>query len=82
MKLIDVHHLYLHPYKYSSSGARYPIVEEIRNKMSWRFLCAQDASLVRFIVRDIDSTLTARDRAAVNSWIAEGKKFHVIRDHP
>jgi len=50
--------------------------------MMWRFLVADDLSVDRFIVRDTDSRLTARDAAAVAAWIRSGKPFHSIRDHP
>lgn len=32
--------------------------------------------------RDLDSALTARERAAVNVWLASNKSFHSMRDHP
>lgn len=50
--------------------------------MMWRFLVADDLSVDRFIVRDADSRLTERDAAAVRAWVASGKPFNCIRDHP
>ena len=50
--------------------------------MFWRFDVARDAAVTRFIIRDCDSRLTQRDKAAVDEWIASGRFFHVIRDHP
>ena len=32
--------------------------------------------------RDLDSALTARERSAVNAWLASNKSFHAMRDHP
>ncbi|ULJ61011.1 hypothetical protein [Wielerella bovis] len=46
----------------------------------WRFMVADDANVKRFIVRDADSLISYKERAAVNEWIASGKHFHVIRD--
>ncbi|KAJ8600316.1 hypothetical protein CTAYLR_000622 [Chrysophaeum taylorii] len=50
--------------------------------MFWRFLVADDPAVDRFIVRDSDSRLNPREKAAVDEWIASGKKVHSIRDHP
>ena len=50
--------------------------------MFWRFWAAADPTVERFISRDVDSRLMPRDKAAVDLWIASGKGFHVIRDHP
>ena len=50
--------------------------------MFWRFLVADDSSVERFIVRDSDSRLNAREAHAVAEWMRSGKKVHTIRDHP
>ena len=50
--------------------------------MFWRFLVADDPTVDRFIVRDSDSRLNPRERAAVDDWITSGKSVHSIRDHP
>eukprot|EP00960_Hanusia_phi_P077328 768678-Hanusia_phi.AAC.1 len=52
------------------------------NKMSWRFLVASDSSVERYVVRDVDSRLSLREKTAVDEWILSGKRFHVMRDHP
>lgn len=52
------------------------------NKMIWRFLVASDPSVDRYVIRDIDSRVCLREKAAVDEWIASGKRFHVMRDHP
>ena len=54
----------------------------ILNKMSWRFLPASDPTVDRFCSRDIDSRLSAREKAAVDAWVKSGEKFHIMRDHP
>ena len=50
--------------------------------MFWRFWAAADPTVERFISRDVDSRLMARDAAAVDLWIRSGRGFHVVRDHP
>mmetsp|Transcript_1396 Transcript_1396/g.3108 ORF Transcript_1396/g.3108 Transcript_1396/m.3108 type:complete len:330 (-) Transcript_1396:20-1009(-) len=49
--------------------------------MFWRFLVADDPTVDRYIVRDSDSRLNARDRFAVEEWIESGKCVHNCRDH-
>lgn len=68
---------------------RYPHVKLVpmdktnhKNPMVWRFFVASDPKVERYIVRDIDSRLSARERAAVIEWIRSGRKFHIMRDHP
>lgn len=46
----------------------------------WRF-CVNDIAR-RWICRDADGRLSVRDLAAVEAWIASGKKWHVVRDDP
>lgn len=48
----------------------------------WRFLPASDPSVSYVISRDVDAILCARNRFAVDRFMASGKAFHVIRDHP
>ena len=47
-----------------------------------RFMVALDDSVDRYIIRDVDGRLTARDSMAVHEWIRSGKKIHTMRDHP
>lgn len=49
--------------------------------MFFRFLVAADPSVDRFVVRDVDSRLNARDRLAVQDWVDSGAPSHVMRDH-
>jgi hypothetical protein len=55
--------------------------ENVCNAM-WRFAPASEEGVEYFISRDCDSRLFERDVAAVEEWIASGKDFHIIRDHP
>lgn len=48
----------------------------------WRFCpMYDDPSIERFVVRDTDSPLSARDGDAVLEWIESGKPFHIMRDN-
>ena len=46
----------------------------------WRFFAAEDPKVDRFLVRDCDSVVNAREQAAVEEWIASEHHFHVMRD--
>ena len=48
----------------------------------WRFLLLGDPTVSMFIVRDSESRLRLREKAAANEWISSGKPFHSMRDHP
>jgi hypothetical protein len=48
----------------------------------WRFLPVAEPEIDSVIVRDADSRLTVRERAAVDAWLASGEAAHVMRDHP
>ena len=48
----------------------------------WRFLPASNPEVGMLLVRDADSPLTPREVAAVEEWLASGKGFHIMRDHP
>lgn len=48
----------------------------------WRFLVEDDESVDLFLVRDADSVINIKERAAVAAWLKSGKAFHVMRDHP
>jgi hypothetical protein len=51
-----------------------------RHRLTRRFLVADDPSVARYLVRDCDSLINAREAAAVSAWIDSGKPFHVMRD--
>jgi hypothetical protein len=48
----------------------------------WRFLPAVESEIEYFVVRDADSRLNVREKAAVDAWLASGRPAHVMRDHP
>merc|ERR1719181_2466889 len=48
----------------------------------WRFLVNDDPSIKLYLIRDLDSTPSLREKAAVDEWIASGLPFHAMRDHP
>lgn len=47
----------------------------------WRFEPAFDETVERFLVRDCDSRLNAREADAVKEWVESGLLFHCMRDH-
>lgn len=50
--------------------------------MLWRFEEADAPDVDVFLSRDTDSRLSERERSAVDRWLASGRRFHVMRDHP
>ena len=50
--------------------------------MFWRFLPAGEPGNDVVIVRDADSRITEREKAAVDAWLESGDAFHIMRDHP
>jgi hypothetical protein len=50
--------------------------------MFWQFLAASDQQSDPILIRDCDSRLNPREVAAVTEWLASGRKFHVMHDHP
>lgn len=48
----------------------------------WRFLVASDPTVTAYAIRDANSALSIREKAAVDEWLASGKEFHIMRDHP
>jgi len=51
-----------------------------RERLTRRFLVADDPGVAAYLVRDCDSLINAREAAAVGVWLAGGKLFHVMRD--
>jgi tetratricopeptide (TPR) repeat protein len=47
----------------------------------WRFFASDDPTVARFVCRNADCRLNAREYAAVEEWLASGADFHVMRDH-
>ena len=50
--------------------------------MYWRFMVSEDESVDRWLIRDADCRVSAREAAAVQAWIASGYSVHIMRDHP
>src|SRR5262249_39348145 len=48
----------------------------------WRFRPAGEDDVEVMLSRDTDSRLGARERAAVDAWLASDCDFHVMRDPP
>ena len=51
-------------------------------KHMWNLFVLSDPCLERYLIRSIDSRLTAREKGAVDLWIDSGKHFHIMRNHP
>lgn len=47
-----------------------------------RFISFEDTEATHIITRDTDSRLSVREVLAVNEWIEQGTKAHIMRDHP
>jgi hypothetical protein len=58
-----------------------PAHQSIRQKLSWRFLVANDSMVRRFLVRDADSVISMREAKAVAEWLESDRWFHVMRDY-
>jgi len=52
------------------------------NGMFWRFNVFCDFHPDYAIIRDTDSRITDREIEAIDEWVASGKMFHILRDHP
>ena len=57
-----------------------PLSSNLKEKLCWRFLVSDDASVGYFLVRDVDSVFSIRESIAVYEWLNSDKWFHVIRD--
>ena len=53
----------------------------LHDGLFWRFEPAFEVGVEAFISRDLDSRLNPREAAAVNEWLASGKRLHTMRDH-
>jgi hypothetical protein len=60
---------------------RQPANQSVRQKLSWRFLVANDPTVGRFLVRDADAVVSIREAQAVAEWLASDRWFHVMRDY-
>ncbi len=57
-----------------------PKQDSLFEGLFWRFLVANDGSVDRYLIRDADSVLNVRERAAVMEWVSSDKHFHMMRD--
>jgi hypothetical protein len=60
---------------------RQPANQSVRQKLSWRFLVANDPTVGRFLVRDADAVVSVRESQAVAEWLESDRWFHVMRDY-
>jgi GR25 family glycosyltransferase involved in LPS biosynthesis len=58
-----------------------PPNQSVRQRLSWRFLVANDPTVRRFLVRDADSVISTREAQAVAEWLESDRWFHVMRDY-
>ena len=71
--------------KLSLGGAEVIMKSFRRSKyecLFWRFLVACDPQVDIYIIRDADSEIIKKDRQVVDEWLASGRDFHIVRDHP
>ena len=64
-------------------GAQIIQVNEKQKQISglyWRFLVMDDPNVARFLIRDADSFLSYRERAAVDEWLSSNYWFHKMHD--
>lgn len=50
--------------------------------LMWRFEAIDDDDVEIMMSRDTDTRIYMRERHAYDDWIASGKTFHIMRDHP
>lgn len=68
----------------TANGAQVVQVTESQKQLSglfWRFLVMDDPTVKRFLVRDADSIVSYREKAAVDAWLKSDKWFHLMRDN-
>ncbi|MDR0068730.1 tetratricopeptide repeat protein, partial [Acinetobacter sp. 11520] len=65
-------------------GAQVIQVADSQKQLSglfWRFLVMDDPTIKRFLIRDADSIVSHREKAAVDVWLKSDKWFHLMRDN-
>ena len=50
--------------------------------MMWRYEAIDDPNVEVMMPRDTDTRILLREKLAVYDWLASGKSFHIMRDHP
>lgn len=69
--------------KLADKGAEVVQVTAQQKELSglyWRFFVMDDPTVKRFLIRDADSLVSYRERAAVDEWLQSGQWFHTMRD--
>lgn len=64
-------------------GAQIIQVSDEQKKLSglyWRFFVMDDPTVKRFLLRDADSFVSYREKAAVDAWLNSDAWFHTMRD--
>ncbi len=54
--------------------------DSLKQKLCWRFQVANHPDVGYFLVRDIDSVFSLRERLAVEQWLESDAWFHTIHD--
>ena len=57
-------------------------IEGTPTAMLWRFESIDDPDVEIMMPRDTDCRFSHREVEAVKDWMASGKGFHIMRDHP
>lgn len=66
-----------------ANGAQVVQVSASQKQLSglfWRFLVMDDPTVKRFLIRDADSIVSYREKAAVDAWLKSDAWFHLMRD--
>lgn len=66
-----------------ANGAQVVHVSPTQKQLSglfWRFLVMDDPLVKRFLIRDADSIVSYREKAAVDAWLKSDQWFHLMRD--
>lgn len=67
----------------TAKGAQVVMVDEKQKQLSglfWRFMVMDDPTVNCFLIRDADSLVSYRERAAVDEWLQGKKWFHCMHD--
>jgi hypothetical protein len=64
-----------------AAGARVQEWVDFDSQHFWRFAVAGMPNVDTWIIRDCDSRLNVREKAAVDQWMASKKTYHIMADH-
>ncbi|AXY55559.1 tetratricopeptide repeat protein [Acinetobacter chinensis] len=70
-------------HRLKNAGAQTVMVNEQQKQLSglfWRFLVMDDPDVRFFMIRDADSLISCREKAAVQAWLDSSRWFHSMRD--